>query len=121
MLVMRSSVSSGRKRMRLPVDAEPTLHNAGARTATRAARRRSWGRWLSDERAPRCSCATNTTAKNCAAIRAANVSALKRCCMELLRGHRIDQNGLDLLVRADDEDAAHRLIVGRRALGASRR
>ena len=30
-------------------------------------------------------------------------------------GHRIDQNELDLLVRADDEHVAHRLIVGRRA------
>jgi hypothetical protein len=30
--------------------------------------------------------------------------------MELLRDHRIDQNELDLLVRADDEAAAHRLL-----------
>ena len=32
-------------------------------------------------------------------------------------GHRIDQNELDLLVRSDDENVAHRLVVGRRALG----
>ena len=30
-------------------------------------------------------------------------------------GHRIDQDELDLLVGADDEDVAHRLVVGRRA------
>ncbi len=30
--------------------------------------------------------------------------------------HRIDQDELDLLVGADDEDVAHRLVVGRRAL-----
>ena len=32
-------------------------------------------------------------------------------------GHRIDQNELDLLVRADDEHVAHGLIVRRRAFG----
>ena len=31
--------------------------------------------------------------------------------------HRIDQDQLDLLVRADDEDVADGLVVGRRALG----
>src|SRR5262244_3667863 len=31
-------------------------------------------------------------------------------------GHRIDQNELDLLVRADDEDVAYGLVVGGRAL-----
>ena len=31
-------------------------------------------------------------------------------------GHRIDENELDLLVGPDDEDVAHRLIIGRRAL-----
>ena len=32
-------------------------------------------------------------------------------------GHRIDEDQLDLLVRADDEDVAHRLVVGGGALG----
>ena len=33
------------------------------------------------------------------------------------RGHRIDEDQLDLLVRSDDEDVADGLVVGRRALG----
>src|SRR5262249_61071709 len=38
------------------------------------------------------------------------------------RGHRIDENELDLLVRADDEHVAHRLVVGgRTALRSARR
>ncbi|MCY1504967.1 hypothetical protein D9M68_391580 [compost metagenome] len=32
-------------------------------------------------------------------------------------GHRIDEDEFDLLVRTDDEDVAHRLVVGWRALG----
>ena len=32
-------------------------------------------------------------------------------------GHRIDEEQLDLLVGSDDEDGAHGLIVGGRALG----
>ena len=37
------------------------------------------------------------------------------------RGHRIDQDQLDLLVRADHEHVAHRLVVGGRpGLGIAR-
>jgi hypothetical protein len=38
---------------------------------------------VSDDRTLPCACATNTTARNCAAISPANASALKKCSIEV--------------------------------------
>ena len=54
-------------------------------------------------------------ATRCLAVELHRIDDAQHFVEVAARGHRVDQHELDLLVRADDEHVAHRLIVGRRA------